>query len=36
MYILVSLMRVCVVQHVYVVQEVVSFQGARSINGRGT
>ena len=31
-YILVSLMRVCVV---YVVKEVASFPGARSINGRG-
>ena len=32
LYILVSLMRVCVV---YVVKEVASFQGARSINGCG-
>ena len=31
-YILMSLARVCIV---YVVKEVVSFQGARSINGRG-
>ena len=31
-YILVSLARVCVV---YVVKEVASFRGARSINGRG-
>ena len=32
-YILVSLIRVCVV---YVVKEVASFPGARSINGRGS
>ena len=31
-YILVSLTRVCVV---YIVKEVASFRGARSINGRG-
>ena len=34
-YILVSLMRVCVVTVVYVVKEVASFRGARSINGHG-
>ena len=32
-YILVSLTRVCIA---YVVKEVASFPGARSINGRGT
>ena len=32
MYMFVSLARLCVV---YVVKEVASFQGARSINGRG-